>query len=220
VAKVGPLTTTRTVQYSYDGLQRLTGAAESPGSSFAYTYDLAGNRTSVAVNGTQQASYSYDALNRLTATSATGQTRACAYNGDGTIVSATVNGTATTYAQDLAGGQSQVLAKVSGGTTVDYLYGTERLAALTGGVRSWYGTDGQGSARQGLSDTGSVTANQSYDPFGQPEGGTTPSTFGYTGELQDSATSALYLRARWYQPGNGLCRRVALAKRSRYAWQS
>jgi RHS repeat-associated protein len=96
-----------------------------------------------------------------------------------------------------------VLAKVSGGVTVDYLYGSQRLAALTGGARSWYGWDGQGSARQALSDTGAVTADQNYDPFGQPEGGTSPSTFGYRGELQDSATNALYLRARWYQPGTG-----------------
>jgi RHS repeat-associated protein len=103
----------------------------------------------------------------------------------------------------LAGGLSQVLAKVAGGTIVDYLYGDQRLAALAGGVRSWYGTDGQGSVRQTLSDAGAVLSTQSYDPFGQPEGGTTPSPFGYRGELQDSATSALYLRARWYQPGNG-----------------
>lgn len=57
--------------------------------------------------------------------------------------------------------------------------------------------------RQGLSDAGAVTANQNYDPFGQPEGGVSPSIFGYRGELQDSATNALYLRARWYQPGTG-----------------
>jgi YD repeat-containing protein len=199
VAKISPPTSQRTVSYQYDGLGRLTGATETPGSSFAYTYDLSGNRTSVSVNGTQQSSYTYDAadqvqgwtydgagnltsdgattytydaLGRLTATSATGQSRAYAYNGDGTLVSATINGTTTSYAQDLAADTSQILAKLSGSTSVDYLYGSERLAALTGGVRSWYGWDGQGSARQALSDTGNVTGDQSYDPFGQPEGGT------------------------------------------------
>ena len=39
-------------QYSYDGLQRLVGALESPGASYAYGYDAAGNRTSLTVNGT------------------------------------------------------------------------------------------------------------------------------------------------------------------------
>lgn len=63
-----------------------------------WTYDNAGNLQS---DGTT--TYTFDALSRLTGTSATGQTRAYAYNGDGTLVSATVNGTATSYAQDLAG---------------------------------------------------------------------------------------------------------------------
>ena len=41
----------RTLTYTYDGLQRLIGAAESPGSAYAYQYDVAGNRTQVAANG-------------------------------------------------------------------------------------------------------------------------------------------------------------------------
>jgi len=98
----------------------LTGATESPGSSFAYAYDPAGNRTSVSVNGVQQAGYTYnaanevsnpgwvhdtagnltsdgttsyafDALGRLTGTAAGSQNRNYAY-GDGALVSAGVNG--------------------------------------------------------------------------------------------------------------------------------
>jgi len=56
----GTRTPLRTVQPAYDGLSRLTGAPESPGSNFGYAYDLAGNRTSVAVNGATQVSYNYD----------------------------------------------------------------------------------------------------------------------------------------------------------------
>ena len=44
-------TQTRRVASTYDGLQRLTGAAETPGTTYAYTYDLAGNRTEVRENG-------------------------------------------------------------------------------------------------------------------------------------------------------------------------
>jgi len=36
-----------------------------------------------------------------------------------------------------------------------------------------------------------------YDPYGTPETGSVP-TFGFTGELQDSATELVNLRARWY----------------------
>ena len=35
----------RTIAYTYDGQQRLIGAAESPGTTYAYQYDVAGNRT-------------------------------------------------------------------------------------------------------------------------------------------------------------------------------
>jgi RHS repeat-associated protein len=228
-----PTTTTRTIAYTYDGLQRLTGAVESLGSSFAYSYDLAGNRTGVTVNGTPLltntydaadqvagwtydgagnltsdgvTSYSYDATNDLTATTTTGQSRAYTYNGDGTLVAQTANGITTNYTQDLAGNLTQVLAGAVGLTTTDYLYAEDiaPLAALTGGIRTWYAIDGQGSVRQSLNDTGTVLGIQNYDPFGQIEAGASLiGPFGYTGELQDSTTGQEYLRARWYQPGSG-----------------
>jgi len=55
----------RTLAYTYDGLQRLIGAAESPGSSYAYRYDVAGNRTDVTTNGTLTQHRAYDAANQL-----------------------------------------------------------------------------------------------------------------------------------------------------------
>jgi hypothetical protein len=39
-----PTPGTRTIAYAYDGLLRLTGAVERPGSSFEYLYDKARNR--------------------------------------------------------------------------------------------------------------------------------------------------------------------------------
>jgi YD repeat-containing protein len=83
---------TRTIDYTYDGVQRLTGAVESPGSSFAHRYDLAGNRTGVTVNGTailtdtydaadQVVGWTYDATNDLTGTTTIEQPCAYSYNG-------------------------------------------------------------------------------------------------------------------------------------------
>ncbi len=206
---------------------------ESPGSSFAYSYDLAGNRTGVTVDGTPiltntydaadqvvgwtydnagnltndgTTSYSYDATNDLTGTTTGAQTNAYVYNGDGTLVSQNADGTTTNYTQDLAADQSQILAGTVGMTTTDYLYGqdTAPLAALTGGARTWYGIDGQGSVRQSLDDSGNILGVANYDPFGQIEAGASLiGPFGYTGELQDATTGQEYLRARWYQPGSG-----------------
>ncbi|MFP4440609.1 MAG: hypothetical protein ACLFVO_25525 [Chloroflexaceae bacterium] len=158
----------RPITYRYDGLQRLTGAAETPGTTYAYTYDLAGNRTAVWENGALVANLSYtdanqvigwsydaagnllsdgtstrsyDALNRLVAQAGTSYTS----NGDGVLVS---DGT-TTSAQDLAAPLSQVLSD----GTANYVYGHARLRTLGD---PWYIGDVLGRVRQTLDDAGAV----------------------------------------------------------------
>ena len=71
---------------TYDGLQRLIGAAESPGTAYAYQYDLAGNRTDVTTNGTLTQQHSYDAAGYPRAGDVQGGTYDVAGNltGDGT----------------------------------------------------------------------------------------------------------------------------------------
>jgi len=111
------------------------------------------------------------------------------YNGDGVLVS---DGT-TTYAQDLAAPLSQVLSD----GTANYVYGHARLRALGG---PWYVGDALGSVRQTLDDAGAVLATTNYDPWGTPQG-TLSGPFGFTGELHSAGQ--VYLRARWYAPGQG-----------------
>jgi YD repeat-containing protein len=48
------------LSFNYDDLQHLTGATETPGTTYAYSYDLAGNRTEVRENGTLVANLSYN----------------------------------------------------------------------------------------------------------------------------------------------------------------
>jgi len=111
------------------------------------------------------------------------------YNGDGVLV----NDGTTTYAQDLAAPLSQVLSD----GTANYVYGHERLRALGG---PWYVGDALGSVRQTLDDAGGVLGSVTYDPWGVPTAGT-PQPFGFTGELHHQGQ--VYLRARWYAPGQG-----------------
>jgi RHS repeat-associated protein len=55
----------RTISYTYDALNRLTGATYTDGSpNEAYTYDPAGNRLTSNIGGTES-SYTYDAANRM-----------------------------------------------------------------------------------------------------------------------------------------------------------
>ena len=110
---------TRSITYIYDGLNRLIGAEEQPG-TVGYGYDAVGNRTEVCVDGsvTESRSYNaanqvdgwaydaagsptsdgtttyvYDALNRLTTQGSTTNT----YTGDGTLVAQTTGDTTTRF---------------------------------------------------------------------------------------------------------------------------
>ena len=58
-------------------------------------------------------------------------------------------------------------------------------------------------AMSSLDDLGALVTSQQYDPWGQPTGTYQPTPFGFTGELQDSGSGLVYLRARWYQPSQG-----------------
>src|SRR5258706_1119810 len=115
------------VSGSYDGLLRLKGAVESPGTAYTYAYGLAGNRTLATPNGViaDQRSYNaanqvvgwnydlagnlltdgtltytYDALNR-TKTLAGAQSRTYTYNGDGVLVRQDARAHTTRFTHDL-----------------------------------------------------------------------------------------------------------------------
>jgi YD repeat-containing protein len=194
----------RTIAYSYDGLQRLITATESPGNALVYTYDNAGNRTRVTVNGAllEERSYNaanqmerwnydaagnllsdgastyiYDALNRPITTTMWLQQRVSSYNGDGVLVSQSANGVLTRYTQDLAAPLSQILQTTQGSVTSDYLYGLEHFASVTGGTRTWYTADALGSVRRTLADSALPIATTNYDPWGAMEAGAQSRTF-------------------------------------------
>jgi RHS repeat-associated protein len=84
--------------------------------------------------------------------------------------------------------------------TITYVYGNERLYGVASSARTWYLGDALGSVRQTLDDAGFVQQTQRYDAWGVPQGPAI-APFGYTGELQQG--NQVYLRARWYNAGNG-----------------
>jgi YD repeat-containing protein len=221
----------RVTRYTYDGLLRLIRAAASPGNTYVYTYDAAGNRTAVQVNGGAVASttynaadrissagysydlagnlltdgtatYTYDALNR-TKTVAGAQSRTYTYNGDGALVVERVGTTPISLTQDLAAPLTQVLqARAGSAAAVNYLSGRERLVLQSGATRVWYLADALGSVRRSLNDSGAANPPIFYDPWGAIESGAIPA-FGFAGELQDPAAGLVNLRARWYSTARG-----------------
>ena len=129
---------------------------------------------------TRTIGYGYDSVDRLTS------------------VAETTGGTSTRYTQDLAAPLSQVLSD----GTASYVYGADRLAGVTGGVRTWCHVDLLGSVRQTTSDAGVVQGLAHYDAWGVLASGSVAlAPFGFTGELQQG--SDVSLRARWYNAARG-----------------
>ncbi|MCP5018074.1 MAG: RHS repeat-associated core domain-containing protein, partial [Ketobacter sp.] len=63
-------------------------------------------------------------------------------------------------------------------------------------------SDGLGSVRQAVDETGSVVAYNEFDPYGNPvQNGSSP--YGFTGEWWQAEVGLLHLRARWYSVGTG-----------------
>jgi RHS repeat-associated protein len=120
--------TTRTVAYTYDGLNRLvseTIAAREANRSraSAWSYDKVGNRLSQSVaigtNPLIMTSYIYDANDRLTSESTAGSTTAYAYDANGNTIRKEAPGELVEYAYDDAHRLTE-LRKTSGQTTYAY----------------------------------------------------------------------------------------------------
>jgi len=148
-----------TTTYSYDALNRLTGAQTKAGggavtATYAYAYDGANNRTSQTVNGATTA-YSYDAADELTAAGGTtygydaagNQTGnsaglALAYNAANQTTSVTpAGGAALALAYT---GASQVQRVSAGGTGFQYgLLGLNRQVDASGTTYYTRGAQGE-----------------------------------------------------------------------------
>lgn len=102
--------TTRTINYTYDALHRLTKEEYSDGTSISYTYDPMGNRLSITdESGTTN--YTYDAGDRLLSAGFSSFT----YDNNGNMLSKG----STTYAYDYA---NRLIRVVSGSSTVELAY--------------------------------------------------------------------------------------------------
>jgi len=196
VTSAAPVQTTTVITYTYDPLNRLTGAAYSDSTFFAYQYDAVGNREALTTT-TGVVTYTYDAANRLT--SVGGETYTWdehgnlthdgsftyTYDAAGRLAGAqnitntlvyTYNGDGVRVAMAVDGvetrwaqdtvGLAQVLMETSGGAETIYLYGHARLAQVEGDTFEWFLGDALGSVRQVVDDGGEVVLARDYSPFG------------------------------------------------------
>ncbi len=202
------------VTYAYDPMGNRTSLVSTVSGTTSYTYDaadrlLTAGATSLAwddngrMTGKGSATYAYDALDRLTQVVNGATTVGFAYNGDGVRLSKTVNGTATTYLQDVQSSLPVVLTETTGGQTSRYIYGNDLLErADPAGNPEFYHADGLGSTRALSNLAGQQTDAYSYDVFGatRSQTGGNGQPFTFTGEEMDGELGAIYLRARYYDP--------------------
>ena len=198
-------------------------AVTSIGSGPTYTasYDAVGDMTCRAPDNTATCSgtptgavLGYDNEGRLTAwqnaPSSPTTTDGFLYDGAGNRVEqlVTVNGSITTTTTYVAGGIEAVASNGVGTTLTKYfaaggLPTAERVG--TNGPLSYLATDGQGSLSEAFDGAGNVTSAQLYDPHGNTRysSGSSPTSFGYTGQRADSSTGLDYYNARYYDPVAG-----------------
>ncbi len=99
----------RIINYSYDGLDRLSTAGYSTGEAFTYTYDALGNRLGLlevtSLSGTVVTSHTFDAANRLTERQVSdGRTYTYTWSARGELLAEWTQGSAVrTFTYDGAG---------------------------------------------------------------------------------------------------------------------
>ncbi|MCL5283446.1 MAG: hypothetical protein M1330_01855 [Armatimonadetes bacterium] len=184
------------VNYAYNALHRLTEETRTGASPYteSFSYDPAGNRTSMTLNGNPinytydnddellsagNNTYTYNANGDQITRDLNGVTSNLSYNDDDQLVSITTGSNTTSFAYDAIGRR---VARDSGGTTTVFWYdGGSVILESQGGTFTgvytygaslirrngeYFQYDGSGSTRTITNSSGSQTASAIYDGYG------------------------------------------------------
>jgi YD repeat-containing protein len=180
-----------TTSYQYDAANRLSQV-----NGQSYSFDANGN-----LRNTGTMTNTWDAANRLITTQRATATVQPIYNRVGDRVAQTVGATTTNLALDSASALPEVIY-TSAGNSYLHLPGVI-MAQSASGERRYLLSDGLGSVRQAVDDTGSVVAYNEFDPYGNPivnRQSEIGNPYGFTGEWWQAEVGLLHLRARWHLP--------------------
>jgi RHS repeat-associated protein len=188
---------------TYNAAQQLTAFRPADGPETLYGYDANGSRTSASTAAPTSASaaYAYSPAAALASvTLPTGESIAYTADGDGLRQSRTSDNTTVHFLWSTA---SDIPLLLDDGEST-FIYGptTTPIAQVDkdSGRIGYLHTDLLGTPETITSDTGAVVGRSTYDEYGIRTGhtGTDDTSIGYTGNLTDSATGLVYLRARDY----------------------
>ena len=191
--------TSENTEYTYNSINQLIEQSNGTNTT-AYTYDAAGNMTTVTKDGATVKNYTYDNFNRLSSATVDGVTSAYTYNGDNLRQSKTVNGVTTNHIYDGA----NIVADLGTDTTV-FVRGNGLALLKNASATQVYGITPRGDVAKIISPDGTMTG-YTYTAFGETTGDNNNvlNPFGYTGEYTDTETGLIYLRNRYYDPEIGM----------------
>lgn len=165
-------------------------------------YDANGNMTSRLEDGKAYL-LTYDSENRLTTVEnlATGQTTTFTYDGDGTRVRVAIGSTTTVYIDNY------YEKNTSTGVVTKYYYTGSQRVAMRVGASTWYFllTDHLGSTAKTATSSGTLYGELRYRAWGENRysWGTTPTTYHFTGQREESTIGLYFYSARWYDTALG-----------------
>ncbi|MEH2058171.1 MAG: RHS repeat-associated core domain-containing protein [Nostoc sp.] len=166
--------TGRTVEYTYDNLDRLTQEqitdSTNGNRTIDYTFDLVGNRLSRTDSAEGLTTYVYDGNNRLTSSSLVNKVTQFTYDSNGSMKSRS-DGTQTVTYDWINDGENRLVGvttiNANGTSHQQYIYDAsgDRVASIADGVRTNYLVDPMRGVSQVLLEydaNGQVTAEYTY----------------------------------------------------------
>lgn len=189
--------------YTYGNDNRLLRIADQNGNELSrYAYDGAGNRIQKVIPG-GQTTYDFNADNQLVQIAAPSGVERSSYNGAGIRTSKSLDGVSRSVVSDVGRGlPSTVQEMASTGTIVlARMYGLDHAGEFSTQA-DFPVADRLQSVRQVTGLTGAVTASRSFDVFGNPSANV--QGLGFAGEEHSGVDGLLFLRARFYDPENGV----------------
>ncbi len=221
-----------TYAFTYDAANQLLSATVSSNASvlktFAYNYDLSGNRVLEQIDGTSQAAtynalnqltssgsdssspatHEWDAEDRLTAINAGNQRSEFIYDGDGhrTGIRELVNGSEVSNRQFIWCDETICEERSTGGIVTKRFFdqGVKVETGANAGAY-FYTRDHLGSVRELVDAIGAVRGRYDYDCYGRRTRtiGDLEGDFGFTGHYFYAPTGSYLTRFREYDPQIG-----------------
>jgi len=184
--------------YTYGSYNKLLSA-----SSTSYTYDPNGNMITKTA-GSNEWTYSYDYENRLKQVNLNGiAVLQATYDGDGRRIQ-TVAGDTTVY-HYLAGSWNPAFVKdLTANAATDIVFAAGlRIGKVQGAATSYYHLDRLGSVRLVTQQSGALSFQTIYQPYGALSATTGTEMFQFTGKQLDSASGLYYYGLRYYDSQSG-----------------